>query len=144
MALARIRGNGSSDHDRTGLQGRNPGCGPLRRKHQAVDLARKCGRHVVRQGREERKESGQGRGQDVQGLPSASEEQLTVDAARRRSLNLDRRKDRKWKLANWVIPTCTSRRWASAPGPSAARAGSSPGDHRTTTTPSPPFIVRSN
>src|SRR5260221_4416325 len=136
MALARIRGNGPSYHDRTGLQGRNPGCRLVRRKHQAVDLARKCGRHVVRQGREERKEPGQRRGQDVQGLPSASEKQLTIDAA---VAECDLKRGLKCKLASLVIPTCTSLPGASAPGPSAARGRRSPGHRRTTTIHAPPF-----
>src|SRR5713101_1694736 len=56
--------------------------------------------------------------------------------------NVERRL--KCKCANLAILTCTLPKWAMEPGPSAAPAGSSPGDHRTTTSPSPPFTVRSN
>src|ERR1022692_3630296 len=50
----------------------------------------------------------------------------------------------KCKPALLEIPIYKSLAWATAPGLSAVRAGSSPGDRRTTTTPSPPFTVPSN
>src|SRR5215831_12373176 len=49
-----------------------------------------------------------------------------------------------WNCGNWGTAISISRRWGLAPGPSAARAGNSPGAGRKTRTPLRPYFARLN